>query len=151
VAQRQRQGVGNVGRGRLLGQVKQYLHHPLDLLLAGVAPPRNGLFHLVRAVLDYRYARFGRNSECQTARLSDRHRCPGVGLEKHTLYDNDFRGEPGEKQPELAQQLSQALRERVGRRRGDHPRDYGDRLAALLADRPVPAPRQARVDAQYEH
>jgi hypothetical protein len=113
VAERKRQGVSDVGRGRLLGHVQQNLHHSLHLVLTGVAPSCDRLLHLVRAVLDYGDAGLGRGGKGQAAGLADRHSGPGVGLEEHTFDDNDLRRKPRKKQPELPQQLGQTLCYRV--------------------------------------
>jgi hypothetical protein len=60
VAKGQRQGIGPIGGSGHLRQVEQDLYHPLNLRFAGVAPTRNGLLDLVRAVLDDGNAGFGR-------------------------------------------------------------------------------------------
>jgi hypothetical protein len=81
------------------------LYHALHLVLAGVAPPRDCLLYLVGAVLLDGDAGLGRGGKGQAARLADRHRGPGVGLEEHTFDDDDLGREPREEQPQLPQQL----------------------------------------------
>src|SRR5581483_8921157 len=56
VAQRERDRVGGVDRAQRLVDAEQALHHTLDLVLAGAAPPRDGLLHLVGPVLRDRAA-----------------------------------------------------------------------------------------------
>ena len=90
VAARERERVGGVGRLRDLAQVEQPGHHHLHRGLVGAAVAGDRELHLVRAVLRDRDAGARRGDEREPARLPDRHRGAGVGLEQHPL-DRDRR------------------------------------------------------------
>ena len=85
VAQRQRRGVGGVGRLGRRGQPQPGLHHALHLRLVGAAPAGDAVLHLVgRELHDIAPGRRGLGQR-QPAGLADAHRRAHVDLEEHLL------------------------------------------------------------------
>ena len=150
MAQRQRRGVGRIGRLRQRGQTEPHLHHLLHLLLVGPAPAGDGIFHLVRRVLHHLASGDRRLGERQPARLADAHRRAHVDLEEHLLDRHRVGRELGDQRLELEPQRGEPLRQRIGRRRADHPeRDRPDGAGAAAVDDGVAAAREAGVDAEH--
>ena len=152
VAQRQRHRIGGIDGTQGLVDPEQSLHHALDLVLSGATPSGDRLFDLVRTVLRDLATGVDGFGHDDPTRLTDCHRSADVRLEEDTLDGDDGRLDLRQKRSDFALQLAEPLGQR-GRGGGrDHASGDGtDPATRLLFEYAVPASRQTRVDAHYEH
>ena len=92
VADRDRERVGGVARVRQLVEAEDRLHHPLHLLLVGVAVAAHRLLDAGRRVLDALNAGGRRGDEHGAPRLPDGERDAGVGADERLLQGDGIRG-----------------------------------------------------------
>ena len=108
MAEREREGVGDVGGVRDGRETEQPGDHQLHLDLGRGAVAGDRELHLVRAVLDDLEIRLRRREQRDATRLSDRHGRSGIGLKQHPLDDHDIGAELVDQRDELARGASPA-------------------------------------------
>jgi eukaryotic-like serine/threonine-protein kinase len=151
VADRDGERVGGMVRPRYLVETQERLHHPLHLVLVGVAVPADGLLDPVRRVLGRPDARPCAGDENRPSGLADGKRRPGVGADERLLERDDVglasRDQRGH---ELEQPAQPLLDTAAGPGRPAAGLEPGQPVAAHVDDA-VTAGSRTRVDADDLH
>ena len=140
MTQHERGSIGGVGRVGRCREVEANLHQALHLRLRRGAIADDCLFHLVRRVLHDFAANRGSLGEREAARLADRHRGAHVHLKEDVLDDHDIWLHLRDEAGQLAAELGESLRQRIGRLRGEHSDRGAHRCRRRRVDSRVAAP-----------
>ena len=148
---RARASVASTGFGARL-QAQDPHHHPGHLGLVGAPGAGHGRLHLAGRVPRDRQPRLGRSEDRRRGRLGGAHDGVQVVLAEHPLDGDDVRGQLLDELLDAPADHEQPLRQRIGRRRGDHlDVPEGQRPAEGALDEAHAAPGQARIDPEYAH
>ena len=151
VADRDRERVGGVIRGRDLVEAEDRLHHPPHLLLVGAAVPADRLLDPRRRVLSARDADGRRGDEHGSPRLPDGECDAGVCADVRLLQGDGIRRVLRDQLLDAREDREQPSLQPLARRRSPPPVARGPEAPVAFVDDPVPACSRPWVDAENLH
>lgn len=147
---RERQGVGGIGRGQLR-QAEHGRDHPGDLTFLRLTVAGQGTFDLGRGMLAHEHAAPLEAQEHDTARVAQLGRTLRILVEEDAFDRSDLRLVLGDDLVQAKRDLEQAYGQRGRRRQTDHPMcKVNQALATALHHAPAEVPR-AGIDAEGNH